>query len=88
MKRIQLAIFDQILENLLSTHKRHLKQLEIYLWLNNLIESVRDTLNYQNYCRNTFELIMSLRYKSPKLDILIISLCVDGRFPKFGHIYL
>ena len=35
--------------------------------------SVRDTLNYQNNCRNAFVCLMS-NYKVTKLDILIISL--------------
>ena len=48
--------------------------------------SVRDTLNYQNNCRNiaTFGWLVNLSYKVAKLNI---HLCVDdGRFPKFGHI--
>ena len=36
--------------------------------------SVRDTLNYQNNCRNTFGWLVGLSYKAAKLDILIISL--------------
>ena len=35
--------------------------------------SVRDTLNYQNNCRNTFGWLVDLSYKVTKLEILIIS---------------
>ena len=45
--------------------------------------SGRDTLNYQNNCRNTFGWLVGLSYEVAKLDILIILLkCVDGRFSK------
>ena len=51
----------------------------------------RDTLNYQNNCRNTFGWLVGLSYKLVKLDILIIllKLCVDGRFSKVrSHIHI
>ena len=35
---------------------------------------VRNTLNYQIYCRNALDLTMCLSYKATNLDILIISL--------------
>ena len=35
-------------------------------------KSVRDTLSYQKYCKNTLDFIMGLSYKASKLDILII----------------
>ena len=46
--------------------------------------SVRDTLNHQNNCRNTFGWLVGLSYEAANLDIVIISLylCVDGRFSK------
>ena len=44
---------------------KYFTKLEMRLWLNNLIYvSVRDTLNYQNNCRNTFGWLMGLRYKA------------------------
>ena len=41
--------------------------------------SVRDTLNYQNNCRNTFGWLVGLSYEVAKL---LFHLCVDGRFSK------
>ena len=44
-------------------------------------KSVRDSMNYQNYCRNILDLIMGLSYKAVNLDILIISLvCIWSVF--------
>ena len=37
-------------------------------------KSVRDTSNYQNFCRNTLDLIIGLSYKAANLDILTIPL--------------
>ena len=74
-----MYICDRILENLPSTHKRQTK-LQVFHYARNeiLIKqpdiSVRDTLNYQNKCRNTFGWLVGLSYKVAKLDILIISL--------------
>ena len=54
---------------------KYVTKLEMRLWLNSLIAiSVRDTLNYQNNCRNTFGWLVGVSYKAAKLDILIISL--------------
>ena len=54
---------------------KYFTKLEMRLWLNSLIYiSVRDTLNYQNNCRNTFGWLVGLSYEVAKLDILIISL--------------
>ena len=43
----------------------HIKQPDI---------SIRNTLNYQNNCRNTFGWLVGLSDEAAKLDILIISL--------------
>ena len=52
------------------------------LWFKQTDISVRDTLNYQNNCRNTLGWLVGLSYKAAKLDILIFCLCADGRFSK------
>ena len=72
-----MHICDRILENLPSTHKRHIKYLQVFHPTLNITlakhpdKSVKVTLNYQNYCRNTLYLIMGLIYKAAKLNILI-----------------
>ena len=56
----------------LENNYKYFTKLKMRLWLNSLIDtSVRNTLNYQNNCRNTFGWLVGLSYKVTMLDILL-----------------
>ena len=55
----------KIITSISTTNITVVKQLD---------KSVRDTLNYQIYCRNTLDLTMGLSCKAANIEIVIISL--------------